>query len=243
MKITHILGLLSSVLFFAGCATERTARYGSDSLYGEPVFSSNPAGPYDNSAIPPEQPRSTIYQGGAASTQLMTDSDRALTYQARQRCDRLTPGSTVTIYSRNGTITLTGTVPNDGDRLAVVSAVRSTPGVVAVNDQLQIVGAPTGRYDQERVYAANPTDFFSLHVRGLTDTDRTLGQRILEGLRTDSVLPTLMPIVNIEVSDSRVTVRGSVQSHEQKRTILEAVRRAAGVNNVYDELQVSPLPR
>jgi len=66
MKITHILGLLSSVLFVAGCATDRTSRYGSDSPYGEPVVSTDPAGPYDHSAIPPEQPRSTIYQVGGS---------------------------------------------------------------------------------------------------------------------------------------------------------------------------------
>jgi hypothetical protein len=245
MKITQFLGGLSLAALIAGCAAERPVHYSSNSTYGDPTPSSST---YDSTTVTTSEPRYDSYQGAAASAQVMTESDRALVYQARQRCERITPGATVTLYSRNGSVTVSGTVSTEQDRLAVVNAVRGTPGVVAVSDQLQITGppiasTPTGRYEQERVYAPSSTDFFSLHVRGLNDTDRVLGQRILEGLRGDTVLPTLMPVVNIEVADNRVTVRGSVQSHEQKRSILSAVQRAAGVNNVYDELQVSPLPR
>ena len=132
---------------------------------------------------------------------------------------------------------LSSTPTSTSDNTTVLSP---PPRYDAVNDQLQISPTPTGRYDQERVYAPSADDYFSLHVRGLSETDRTLGQRILEGLRADTVLPTLLPIVNIEVSQGRVIVRGTVQNYEQKRQILAAVRQSAGVSNVIDELQVSP---
>jgi hypothetical protein len=242
MNTSHFLGLLSAVVMMAGCAAERPTRYGSTATYGDSVIGTTPA--YDSSVGSTDSPRYDSYQGAAADAQLMSDADRLLANQVRSRCDPLSPGGTVAVYTRNGRVTLTGTVAREQDRIAVVNAVRTTPGVVAVSDQLQVqVAAPTGRYEDQRVYAPSPTDFFSLHVRGLTDTDRVLGQRILEGLRADTVLPTLMPIVNIEVSESRVIIRGTVQSHDQKRTIVSAIQRAAGVNNVYDELQVSPLPR
>ena len=243
MKIEQFLGLTGALILFAGCAAESpVSSYYHDSEGN--VLSATPTSTYDNTTVLSPPPRYDSYapasQGAAASAQVMTEADRTLADQVRQRCDRALPGVSVGIDSRAGTVTLSGTLATESERTALVNAVRTTPGVVAVNDQLQIIPTATGRSDQERVYAPNAEDYFSLHVRGLNETDRTLGQRILEGLRADTVLPTLMPIVNIEVSHGRVIVRGSVQNYEQKRQILAAVRQSAGVSNVIDELQVTP---
>jgi len=68
---------------------------------------------------------------------------------------------------------------------------------------------------------ASPTlatgDVFNLHVQGLNDTDRNLAQNILQGLRTDSLLHSLLPTVNINVSGGRVILQGTVQSEQQRR--------------------------
>jgi osmotically-inducible protein OsmY len=78
-----------------------------------------------------------------------------------------------------------------------------------------------------------------LHVQGLNDTDRTLAQRVLEGLQTDTTLANVMPSVNINIINGRVVLQGTVQNERQRRAIVEAVQRAAGVQNVEDQLTVS----
>jgi len=48
----------------------------------------------------------------------------------------------------------------------------------------------------------------------------------------------LLPTVDINVKGGKVILQGNVQSEQQKRAIVSAVQRAAGVDNVEDQLQV-----
>jgi len=280
MKVTIALPLISGLCLVAGCNYEdRPSSYNtSEPAYSgsRSVISSSPT--YDTSRdVPvvtaPTTPRSDTYtsasQGAAATSQLITDADRALANEVRQQFTRYPDvaglASNLGVSARNGVVTLSGSVPYEQDRANIENAVRNTPGVTRVIDQIQIVAPtvgsvqptapapayseqrtytsqqPTGRYDQDaRIYASNSGDVFSLHVQGLNEPDRAVAQRILEGLRTDSVLPSLLPVVNIDVNNGRVVLRGMVQSDAQRRTIVAAVQRAAGVGNVYDELQIQP---
>jgi hypothetical protein len=132
--------------------------------------------------------------------------------------------------------------------------VRNTPGVVNIDDRMQVVPgvAPTGRegesnrvYPGEGAQAGTATavstpgtdNMFSLHVQGLNDADRSVAERIIQGLRTDTSLVSLFPKVDIHVANGAVTLRGTVQTQQQKDAIGAAVQRATGgaVNN---ELQI-----
>jgi osmotically-inducible protein OsmY len=99
---------------------------------------------------------------------------------------------------------------------------------------------PTGRAEVIRPNPApiTPADTFNLHVKGLSETDRLLAQRVLDGLRADSAVSSYMPVVNIDIDGGRVVLRGTVLNDDQRRSIVSAVQRAAGVNNVQDELRV-----
>jgi osmotically-inducible protein OsmY len=148
---------------------------------------------------------------------------------------------------QGGRVTLTGNLGSEQDRSVVDEVVRNVPGVIGVTDQMQIVTLPTGRVQEPtRVYAPAPSapppsaDNFSLHVQGLNDADRALAQRILDGVQTETSVNRSWPGVTINVADGRVTLQGTVQSYDQKRAIVESVRRAAGASNVYDEIRVVP---
>jgi osmotically-inducible protein OsmY len=67
-----------------------------------------------------------------------------------------------------------------------------------------------------------------------------LAQRILSGLRTDTVLASSLPRVDIHVDNGAVVLQGNVQSELQRDTIAAAVRRAAGASPVRNELAVRP---
>src|SRR5258706_6769903 len=264
MRIANRIAILSSLLLAAGCTTDdrrtewsnRPAYAEGTSTYGTPAYSTSTT----YGATVRDDKYAT--QGEAAASQLMNDNDRQLCYQVRQQFDSNPNFSTfspnINIVCHNGVATLSGTVPTDEDRMALVADCRRIPGIASVHDELQIGATaangriyvappvvqpqPTSRYEEgSRIYGGNIGDVFSLHVMGLNDTDRSLAQQILEGLRTDSALPALLPVVNIDVSNGRVILRGTVQSGQQRRATVSAVQRAAGVNNVTDQLQVQVL--
>ena len=118
-----------------------------------------------------------------------------------------------------------------------------------MTDQLQTSNTPTG--SSSRVYSGTQAtsaqslgsgaagEIFSLNVQGLTAADRTLAQRIMSRLEADSALPNLLPKVNINIGDGRVVLKGTVQNEQQRRFIEDAVRRAAGVSSVEDQLQIT----
>jgi len=147
-------------------------------------------------------------------------------------------------------VTLSGNVPSERERQMIEAMVKNTGGVTSVNDQLQVAYSPTGVYNQaSAVYSTPPPEVITatpaitgnlvnLRVQGVTQGDQALGQRIVDTLRTDTVLPTLAPTVTMNIAEGKVTLRGIVQSEQQRRAIIAAVQRVAGVTAVYDELRL-----
>jgi len=226
MKITHTTCIgLSALLLAGGCYQPRHATYRT---YGRaPV----------------------VTDSAAAADRALADLVRA---QFNNYGDLATLSRDININARNGRVTLTGTVPNSRDHKMILAVAENTAGVTSLDDQLRIVNSttrvlapsdtavvyPTGRLAPPQRVAGDAGEMFNLHVQGLSEADRAVAQRVLDGLRTDAVMTTLLPVVNINVADGRVVLRGTVANEDQRRTIVSAVQRAAGVNNVFDELQV-----
>jgi hyperosmotically inducible periplasmic protein len=235
MRIAKKLAFICSLLMAAGCTEyqQRQASYTPEPARGGQIISSTP---------------------------VVNEADRALESSLRDQLSRYgdlaSSAPNVQITARNGTVTLAGTVPNERERQMVEAMVKNTAGVTTVNDKLQVAYSPTGVYNgPTRVYSTpataqpqpdvitSPTptvtgDILNLRVQGVTEGDRVLGQRIVDSLRTDTVLPTLAPAVNINIAEGKVTLRGMVQSEQQRRAIIASVQRVPGVTAVYDELRL-----
>lgn len=244
---TRNLIIASSLLLVMGCAEDR---------YG---YSSNGTTPTGNQVITAQNAPTTgsataMPEYSSASSQ----SDQALVARIQQSLSNGTLGfrPALNVSARSGVVYLSGTVPNESARLSVDNLVRNTTGVVSVQDGMSVANPPPGQtysqsptttypstgptYPPSNGYTTTATgDIFSLHVQGLNDTDRTLAQRVLEGLQTDTTLANVMPSVNINIINGRVVLQGTVQNERQRRAIVEAVQRAAGVQNVEDQLTVS----
>jgi osmotically-inducible protein OsmY len=170
-------------------------------------------------------------------------ADRTLVNRVRQalieqpRVAEYAPNLNIT--ADEGVVTLSGTVASESDRRFIENVVENTTGVAGVVDRIQAPLLPTGRDSTSRGFSQNAGQVFSLHVEGLTESDRTMAQRILQDLRTDTALSSLLPRVDIHVSDGKVTLQGTAQSEHQRQTIVSAVQRAAGADNVIDQLRVS----
>src|ERR1043166_5941021 len=112
MRITGMLALGALLSFVAGCAS-----------------------PYQEATYPGAQVISAPYYG-------QVERDRALETTLRTELNRYGDLASVAPYvqmsARNGSVTLTGPVSNERERQMIEALVRNTPGVVSVNDQLQV---------------------------------------------------------------------------------------------------------
>jgi osmotically-inducible protein OsmY len=149
----------------------------------------------------------------------------------------------IDVSSDRGVVTLMGSVPGSQEKEMVDALVRNVPGVVKVNNLLRVAESegqlePTGRFDAE-----SPNDYFNMHVQALTDDDRVLAQRLMADLRNDAVLASSVPKVNIFVANGEATLKGIVQTEEQRRAIADTVRGVSGIEKVRNELKVQHLPR
>jgi len=68
----------------------------------------------------------------------VTDASITADIHAKMEQMKLLRRAQVTIATQDGVVTLTGTVPNDFARDQALEAVRATPGVLRVNDQLRL---------------------------------------------------------------------------------------------------------
>lgn len=95
----------------------------------------------------------------------------------------------------------------------------------------------TGRNVRDREGGApTPMD------QGESEGDRTITQHIRKSLVGNDTLSTNAQNVKIITQDGIVTLRGPVESDQERATILTAARSAPGVNRVEDELQVARNP-
>jgi osmotically-inducible protein OsmY len=258
MRTLNAFTVISSLVLAAGCSTypDHPTTYNSTPAYSGQVVSSPAYTTYTTNYSTPYYTDSTVSQGSAAvSTQTYYESDSALINSVRQQLNRnsdlAAAASNVQISAANGTVSLTGTVPTERDRQLIDNVVRNIAGVASVHDQMHVSLYATGRADQNnRIYTerqesvpagavlAATGDMFSLHVQDLNPEDRTLGQRVLEGLRADTVVAAIIPKVGIHVQNGRIILRGTVQNDQQRQAIVAAVQRASGTGNVQDELRV-----
>lgn len=215
-----------SVLWVMGCAEDRYG--GATSPGGTPAANAPNTG--SATAVPE-------YSGGAGS-----ESDGALVARIQQAFNDGSLGFSpnVNVSAKDGVVYLMGTVPDESSRLAVDNLVRNTSGVVSVQDRMQVASLPS--QIPPSGYVTNTTgDIFSLHIQSLNETDEALARRVMDNLRTDTTLATILPSVNINIVNGTVALQGTVQNDRQRRAIGEAVQRGAGVQNVVDnQLSISP---
>jgi osmotically-inducible protein OsmY len=254
MKVSRMIAILSPLVVAAGCDTYDTTHPHATTTSSGDVISYPPYRSTTSSTS-----SSTISYG---SDSLLANSVRNALNQA-PAARNLSPPIQVNVD--NGTVTLNGSVPNYQVRESVISVVRNTPGVRGVRDELLVAntaqtapvytpppqgapgpGAAAGSStlpegNSPSVLTGSSAvsgQIFSMQVDSLTEADRSLAQRILQGLRTDAALEQMLPRVLINVSEGRVVLQGTVQSQAQRQAVADAVRRAAGVGNLEDDLQV-----
>ena len=222
MRITAKLAVILSLFLSAACTSHRP-----------PVVYTTPSG-----------------QVISAAGDARTAADRALETSLRAELNRYGDLAYVNrdaqVYANRGAVTLSGPVRSERDREMMVTLARNTPGVVSVNDQLQVVYPPTGAVTVPPYSATVPaypppvvsTPVVVPRVEAASAADESLARQIREQLRANSVPADYLRDVTIRVNNGAAYVQGSVPNQAQREAIDAAVQQVRGLTTVYDQLQL-----
>jgi osmotically-inducible protein OsmY len=118
------------------------------------------------------------------------------------------------VSAKDGAVTLTGYVPADADKVSAVHAAERVEGVKAVADDLAVQLRLPGRF-----------------------TDAEIAEQIA---RRRSWNPEFPATIEAEVSDGQVTLRGAVETGDQRRLAERTVSSLLGVRDVANEITIVP---
>ena len=122
----------------------------------------------------------------------------------------------INVDTRDGVVTLFGTVETENDKRAAEKHARTISGVKGVHNELQVVPDVAAN----RVEARDD----QLHDA----IEKRLGGR--EGLKDDNI--------NVEVKNGVVRLTGTVDGFGERMTALTVARSTEGVKSVIDDLQI-----
>ncbi len=123
----------------------------------------------------------------------------------------------IKVQSKDGVVTLTGSVSEESHKSMAEETVESLPGVRSVNNQLSVTGSPAS-----------------------ANSDAWLGERVRGTLlfhRSVSYVNT-----NVSVTDGKVTLRGTASSEAQKQLTTEYAKDVSGVKDVDNQMTVAKTP-
>ena len=123
----------------------------------------------------------------------------------------------IKVQSKDGIVTLTGTVSEESHKSMAEETVSNLPGVKSVNNQLSITGSPA---------SANSDAWIAERVRGTL-----LFHRSVSYLNTD-----------VSVTDGNVTLRGTATSEAEKQLTTEYAKDVSGVKDVDNQMTVTKSP-
>jgi hyperosmotically inducible periplasmic protein len=120
----------------------------------------------------------------------------------------------IKIKSRDGAVTLTGTVSEEYHKSLAQETVADLPGVRSVDNRLEVTGAPP---------TANSDAWLRDKVKATLSFHRSVSAGITE----------------VDVKDGIVTLRGNAASQAQKELTTEYARDVEGVKDVNNEITVT----
>ncbi len=178
-----------------------------------------------------------------------TPQDQTLLVQLRQEVRPLFPNRNsnqpwmpVHFICRERRVTIIGFVPDEDDKRKIVAVVKETPGVVDVDDQLQI---STGEYGFQSGAPSAPSAPSAAtqpsvgQDQAYTSSDRNIIVQVRQ-----EVQPIIgnsepwMP-VHFVCRDGILTLVGFVPNERERQQIFEVCQRTPGVVQVVNQLQVN----
>jgi len=145
---------------------------------------------------------------------VITDSWITMKIHAQFVPEKALDDSDIKVETKDGMVTLSGTVASAGGRTRAVAIAKATDGVKGVTDNLTVAAYPVG---------------------GVSDgwiKSRIYGQFITEKALDNSN-------INVDVDKGVVTLKGTVRSEAGRTRAMAIAKATNGVKNVNDALMIS----
>jgi osmotically-inducible protein OsmY len=157
-------------------------------------------------------------EAGAKRTVKDTASDMYITSATKLRlmANDQTPSTDINVDTRNGVVTLFGTVPTKEAKAAAEAEAKKVSGVTTVANELQIVPAA-----KKEAVAAKDDDVEKAIDEAFTKRDDLRGSNI-----------------DVEVANGVARLTGTVENEQQRMAAAVAARSTPGVKAVKEELRI-----
>jgi hyperosmotically inducible protein len=167
--------------------------------------------------------------------QVMSDGWITMKIHAQFVTEDALDGSDIDVDTRNGVVTLTGTIPTESGRARAVAIVKATEGVKNVTDKLRIAK------DTDRAEGAAREG-----AREATGAAKQGGRRVNDGWIKSKIYSQFLTEDTLENSDIDITVKGgvvtlngTVGSAAGKARAVAVAKATDGVKDVKDSLKVT----
>ena len=132
----------------------------------------------------------------------------------------------------NGDVTLTGFVDNDEARRDLVDRVRNIDGVQNVNDRLVVRPSSSNYSRRTNNYIAQAAP------APVTEADRVLNSKVRAALQGGFFSKGYDSILS-DVRGGIVTLRGTVTSDSDRKTVIDRVQKLDGVEKIDNQIQIA----
>ncbi len=160
-------------------------------------------------------------------------NDANVTAQVKLRLlwNATTEGLRINVTTRDGIVTLSGTVDSEARRNLAIRIARDTQGVREVVAELEVKPTET-LADKAREHARQS---FLTTKRVMTDSWITM--KVYSSLTFESGIDTSR--IKVNTQNGVVSLSGKVRSESEHRRILETTRSVVGVKKVVDKLRLA----
>lgn len=167
----------------------------------------------------------TVAEERRESPFFRTVEDATITSKVKSKLlwNRNTQGLDINVDTENGIVTLKGKVSSEAHENLAVQLAKNTTGVERVKSELKIVPEKTGEKGTLETMEATASDVW------VTSKVKWM---LLFSKEADGA------DIEVSTSDQVVTLKGTVVSEEQKKTILKMVEDTTGVKKVRPELVI-----
>jgi osmotically-inducible protein OsmY len=182
------------------------------------------------------------------ASKAVTDASITSAVKTRLMKDKVARGTSIDVSTKDGVVTIAGSVPSEADKTRIGNLVAHTTGVKSVENQLTATGTPaatTGKDETKIVIKDDTTPAVKKGAnavkKGAAKTvdvvsDSSVATAVKTRLMGDDVARATS--IDVKADEGVVTISGTVPTAADKTRIGNLVARTTGVKRVVNDLTV-----
>jgi len=182
------------------------------------------------------------------AAEVVTDASITTAVKTRLMRDKVARGTSIDVDTKEGVVTIAGTVPTEADKTRIGSLVRHTTGVKTVENNLTVTGGSagtTGKDETKIVIKDDTTPAVKKGAKAVKDgtakavdvvSDTSVATAVKTRLMGDDVARGTS--IDVKADEGVVTISGTVPTTADKARIGDLVLRTTGVKRVVNDLTV-----